>query len=172
MEILDVKKKMKYQPNRNYKSSDLIMTPPFLTKAVVEHFKPLGKVLEPCKGTGNFLQFLPNAEWCEITEGRDFFDYNKKVDWIITNPPWSKIRNFLIHSMEIALNIVFLITVNHLWTRARIKKIKEMNFGIKEICLIDAPKEFHNTGFQLAAIHLQKGYKGLIILSDLETIGG
>ena len=25
----------------------------------------------------------------------DFVDYNEKVDWIITNPPWSKMQLFL-----------------------------------------------------------------------------
>ena len=39
-------------------------------------------------------------------------DYNDKVDWIITNPPWSKIKEFMIHSMTIANEIVYLISIN------------------------------------------------------------
>ena len=53
---------MKSQPNRNYKSDDEIMTPEYLAEALVNHFKPNGKILEPCKGTGNFLKFLRSEE--------------------------------------------------------------------------------------------------------------
>jgi len=160
---------MKYQANRNYKSNDLIMTPVYLAKAIVEHFRPTGRILEPCKGTGNFLIFLPNADWCEITEGKDFLDYENKVNWIITNPPWSKIRIFLQQSLRLAENIVFLMTINHLWTKARLRDVKDANFGIREICLIDTPIDFPQLGFQLGVIHLKKNYKGDIKLSEISV---
>ena len=147
---------MKYQPNRNYNSNDKVMTPDSLCKDIVEHFNPKGKMLEPCCGTGNFLKYLPkDTLWCEIDKGKDFFEFNKKVDWIITNPPWSEIKPFLEHSLELANNIVFLITVNHLYTKARIRLIKEHNFEIKEIYLLETPKEFPQSGFQLGAIYLK-----------------
>jgi len=160
---------MKYQANKNYESSDLVMTPVTLTKVIVDYFKPKGRILEPCCGTGNFLKVLPkNTNWCEISKGEDFFDYNTKVDWIISNPPWSKFRNFLIHSYELANDIVFLITINHLWTKARLRDMKSANFGIKEIAMIpEKVKDFRQTGFRCGAIHLQKGYKGGIKLSEL-----
>ena len=149
---------MKYQANRDYKSDDCVMTPLDICEDIVKHFNPVGKILEPCKGTGNFLKFM-KADWCEIKEGKDFLTHNKHYDWIITNPPWSKIRLFLNHSMEISDNIVFLITVNHLWTKARIRDIKKMGFGIKEIYLIDSPKELNNSGFQVGAIYLQRNWR-------------
>lgn len=109
---------MKYQPNRNYKSDDVVMTPIDLAKDLVEHFQPKGKGLEPCCGTGNILKFLSNAEWCEISKGKDFFDYQDKVDYVFTNPPFSKIRDFLNHAMELSKNVYFLLTINHIWTKA------------------------------------------------------
>ena len=168
---------MKSQPNRNYKSDDEVMTPEYLAEALVNHFKPSGKILEPCKGTGNFLKFLPeDSLWCEISEGKNFFDFNDKVDWIITNPPWSQIRKFLQHSMEISDNVCFLFTINHLWTKARIRDIKEVGFGIKEIVIFDTPDNFPPLGFQVGMIHLRAKYSGNIIFSDLsgliETQGG
>jgi hypothetical protein len=55
-----------------------------------------GKVLEPCKGEGAFLQYyLTDADWCEIAEGKNYYDYEKKVDWIVTNPPYSDLIDFL-----------------------------------------------------------------------------
>lgn len=148
---------MKYQPNRNYKSNDVVMTPEALCKQIVDYFKPAGLILEPCKGSGNFLKYLPGADWCEITEGRDFFDYTGRVDWIVTNPPWSKIRDFLRHSYILADNIVFLMTVNHIYTKARIRDMQESGFYIKDILLLDMPKEFPQSGFQLGAVYLKRG---------------
>jgi len=49
------------------------------------------KVLEPFKGEGAFYDHLPpfvEKDWCEITEGRDYKDYDKPFDWCISNPPF------------------------------------------------------------------------------------
>ena len=159
---------MKYQANRNYNSNDVVMTPCELAEKLVNHFKPKGKGLEPCCGTGNILKYLPNADWCEITKGKDFFEYDGKVDYIFTNPPWSDIRNFLRHSMDIADDLYYLVTVNHLWTKARLRDIKERGFGIVEICIFDTPKNFPQSGFQCGMIHLKRGYVDTsIVLSRL-----
>ena len=68
------------------------MTPVYLTKQIVEHFNPQGKILEPCCGSGNFLQAMPSADWCEISKDRDFLTIQGHWDWIITNPPYSQYR--------------------------------------------------------------------------------
>ena len=149
------------------------MTPLDLAELLVKHFNPTGRVLEPCKGTGNFIKALEgygqnvSILWCEITKGRDFTEFKGKVDWIITNPPWSKIRIFLNKSMEVSDNVCFLFTINHLWTKARLRDIKEKGFGIKEICIFDRPDNFPPLGFQLGMVHLQRGYSEDIKLSEL-----
>lgn len=154
---------MKFQPTKIQKGNDVVMTPEYLAQALVKHFNPSGKILEPCSGTGNFLKYLPkDSLWCEISKGKDFFTFNEKVDWIFTNPPWSKMRLFLNHSMTLADDICFLITLNHLCTSARIRDIKNAGFGIKEFALIDLPKEFPHVGFQLAMVHIKRGYTGPI----------
>lgn len=158
---------MKSQPNRDYNSNDVVMTPPHLAKRIVEHFKPSGHMLDPCRGSGSFYKFMPGADWCEITEGRDFFSWDEPVDWIVTNPPWSLARMFLQHAMIVSDEIVFLITVNHCWTKARVRDVKEAGFGIKEICLVEFPPEFPQSGFQLGAIHFSRGWSGDIKFSDI-----
>lgn len=48
-------------------------------------------ILEPFKGEGAFYNSFPdfvNKDWCEIEEGKDFKDYDKPIDWVITNPPF------------------------------------------------------------------------------------
>lgn len=160
---------MKSQPNRNYQSNDIVMTPEVLAVKLIEHFNPQGAGLEPCRGTGNIWRNLDNADWCEITEGRNFFDYQKHVDYIFTNPPWSQIRKFLQHSYEIANDIYMLFTINHLWTKARLKDMKKAGFGIVEICVFDTPKNFPQSGFQVGMVHLSRGYKHDIIFKELEN---
>ena len=70
--------------------------------------------------------------------------------------------------MELADNVYFLITVNHLWTKARLRDIEENNFGLKEICIFDTPKEFPQSGFQCGMIYLKRNYKGDIKFSKID----
>lgn len=136
------------------------MTPDYLAREIVDYFPIRGKVLEPCRGEGAFYDLLSvrsnidSVDWCELSAGVDFLEYTEKVDWIVTNPPWSKFRPFLVHSMKLATDVVFLITINHLWTKARLRDIREHGFSIAEIKLCDYPKEWPSSGFQLGAIHI------------------
>ncbi len=143
--------------------NDCIQTPVYLAREIVEHFKPKGKILEPCIGKGQFLKALPkHTKWCEVSRGRDFFATNKHYDWIVTNPPYSKFRDFLSHSLYCADNVIFLIPLIHMWTKARLKIVYSNNFGIKEIYCINTPKEFPQMGFQMGCVYYKRGYKGKI----------
>ena len=49
------------------------------------------RVLEPFRGEGNFYNNLPDfveKDWCEIVDGRDYKDYDKPFEWVISNPPF------------------------------------------------------------------------------------
>jgi hypothetical protein len=145
-----------------------VMTPVELAKRLVEHFNPSGKILEPCRGDGGFYNVLPPGTlWCEIREDRNFFDFNERVDWIITNPPWSMVTQFLKHSLDIADNICFIIVLQQIWTKKRLRLIRDSGFAIKEICCFDAPANFPRLGIQIGMIHIQKGWQGDIRLSQL-----
>jgi hypothetical protein len=166
----------------NTKREDCVQTPVNLALDIMNHFKPQGNILEPCKGKGNFIEAYENYNliiqlqgkegikwaWCEILENKDFFEFKEECDWIITNPPYSKMRKFIQHSMKISDNVVFLTTINHLWLKARIRDIKEAGFGIKEIVLCNTPKEFPQSGFQFGIFHLKKNYKGHIEFNELK----
>lgn len=140
---------------------DIVFTPEPIAKQIVEMFKPTGKILEPCKGEGAFLKYLPEGtEWCEIAEGRDFFDYNQKVDWIITNPPYSNFNRFMDHALKLADNVVFLTPLSKmLKSMDTMLKIKQYG-GIKRMWILPARRCGFPFGFPCAAIHLQRGYKG------------
>jgi hypothetical protein len=108
----------------------------------------------------------PAVRWCEIKRDRDFFAWHERVDWIITNPPWSQMRAFLQHAMKVADHVVFLVTINHLWTRARIRDIRAAGFGLREIVMVDMPHSFPQLGFQLGAVHLERNWTGAVTLTD------
>lgn len=140
--------------------NDVVFTPDKISKFIVELFNPTGKILEPCSGEGAFLRYLPTAEWCEITKGRDFFDYNEKVDWIVTNPPYSNFDRFLEHSFELADNVVFLVPVAKvLKSWGTIQKIKRYG-GIVSVWLVPASRCGFPFGFPAGAFHFKKDYKG------------
>lgn len=140
--------------------NDCVQTPIYLCKQIVNHFKPVGKILEPCKGDGNFLQVIPQADWYEIKEGKDFLDASGHWDWVVTNPPYSKYRDFMNKSMEVADNIVFLQLINATFYKARLRDMQSNGFGIKEIWCIDTPKEFPQFGFQMGCVHYKRNWRG------------
>ena len=84
-------------PPKNTPDKDIVMTPEYLAKEIIEHYNPIGRILDPCRATGAFYDNFntDDKDWCELAEEKDFLEYNEKVDWIITNPPWSKMQKFL-----------------------------------------------------------------------------
>ena len=150
---------MKLCPNTNQPEQDIVYTPSYAAKRIFKHFAPTGTMIEPCRGECAFYNEMPeNSAWCEIQEAKDFLVHNGSYDWLITNPPWSKIREFLAHAISLRIkNIVFLININALTTKSRLNLIYQNNYHIAEFFCLPTPKEFPQTGFQLAAVHIKQG---------------
>jgi transcriptional regulator with XRE-family HTH domain len=159
-------------PKRNASEADIVMTTSALARRVIATFTPEmnGVVLEPARGDGAFFDQLPRhiePDWCEIAMGRDFFGYTRKVDWIITNPPYSQFKEFLFHALDVADNIVFLCPLIHFGTKHRLRQIGAEGFGFKRVILTPQPREWTSAGFQVAATHLQRGWAGKCTLERL-----
>jgi hypothetical protein len=140
---------------------DIVYTPAWLAYQILEMFPLEGKILEPCCGDEAFLQFIPSPyEWCEISLGQNFYEYAEKVDWIVTNPPFSDFDRFLAHSMELADNIVFLIPVSKVFSSlGRLKKIEKYG-GIVSIHYLGGSKANFPSGFPAGVCYLKKDYDG------------
>ena len=153
---------MQLNPNKNKPEQDIVYTPRDLALDIIQHYNPSGLILDPSCGNGAFYDQFPgdNNDWCEVDRGRDFLNHTRKCDWIITNPPWSMMRKFLIHAMTLADNIVYLTSINHYTTKARLRDMRQAGFGIKEFYCFDTPKCFPQSGFQLAAVHTQINWNG------------
>lgn len=146
----------------NEKRGDRVFTPDWAAADMVRFFAPSGRILEPCSGDGALLKHLPpGTDWCEIDRGRNFFDWHEAVDWIISNPPYSKLRPFLKHAFEIANNVAFLVPARNVFSGyGTVREAK--NFGrMKNI-------RWYGTGGLLgfpmgnavAVIHWERGYAG------------
>ena len=48
-------------PPKNASEKDIVMTPVYLAKNIIEHFEPTGLILDPCRGEGAFYD---NYNWC------------------------------------------------------------------------------------------------------------
>ena len=142
--------------------SDVVYTPSWCAKDMVEFFKPSGIVLEPCRGGGAFMEFLPpDARWCEIAEGRDFFGWHQPVDWLVSNPPYSQTRQWLRHSYTIARNVLYLVPFRNM-TSGYGLLVELRQFGwLKHVRvygtggLLGFPM-----GNAVAAFHIERGYRG------------
>jgi transcriptional regulator with XRE-family HTH domain len=157
------KQKPRLIPKKNDTHADRVFTPTQLAAQIIEHLPLSGHVLDPCRGGGAFFGQFPDhvvPHWCEIDNGRDFLTWQKPVDWIVTNPPWSKFRSFLTHGMTIADNVVYLAAFTHFTTKARVRDIQSHGFGMRSIIYVPTPKEWPSSGFQMAAVWLQRGYQG------------
>jgi len=98
--------------------ADIVYTPDYVSKQIINFLNPKGICLDPCKGDGAFYKYLPKGlDYCEIREGKDFFNYNKKVNWVIGNPPYSIFEEFLRKGFEISDNVSYLVPTNKVFQR-------------------------------------------------------
>lgn len=95
-------------------TEDVVFTPDWCVVDMLDHFKPQGVVLDPCRGAGAFTDRLPEGSpWCEIRDGVDFFAWTEHVDCIIGNPPYSLTRPWFRHSFTIADRCIYLVPIRN-----------------------------------------------------------
>jgi len=141
---------------------DIVYTPDWVARDMVEYFKPSGRILEPSCGDGVFLKYLPeNAEWCEIEKGRDFFAWNEQVDWMFGNPPYKMIKQWLEHSFSYSKNSVYVIPMNSPFNSMERMRVILGYGNIKAIRAYGNGSIFGmDYGFAVGAFWFQRDYKG------------
>lgn len=118
-------------------ANDKIYTPlPLALRAIeMANIQSDETVLDPCRGGGVFYNNLPacRADYCEIEEGKDFYEWKEEVDVVIGNPPYSQWKKWLRHTLSICRKrFVYLFGASNL-TANRLKMIEEAGFGITKI---------------------------------------
>lgn len=153
--------------------SDIVYTPEWVSEHIINYLNPNGICLDPCKGDGAFLNYMPEGSlYCEIQEGLNFFEFNKKVDWIIGNPPYSIFESFLKKSFELSNNVSFLVPTNKVFQRQIIMEMINNYGGIKSIIIYGSGKLIDFPfGFSVGNFHFQKDYKGKTeVLMGMKTL--
>lgn len=142
-------------------ANDKVYTPENIAKQLIAKLpiKSTDTILDPCKGGGAFYDNYPSENtkyYCEIDEGKDFFDFNTKVDWIISNPPYSIYDKFVEHCFELSDNVCLLVPFSKISnSMGRIKQIKKFG-GIKKIWFVPASKCGFPFGFPCAFVWFKK----------------
>lgn len=121
-------------------ANDEIYTPPSIAKLMISmcDIKEGMTVLDPSKGGGIFYDNLPNGvikEYCEIKESKDFFDYTKKVDLVIGNPPYSLWDKWIKHTMTLTDKFCYIFGVYN-FTDKRVREILDMGYGVTKFHLL------------------------------------
>ena len=149
---------------------DVVYTPDWVARDMVDFFKPTGRILEPCKGDGVFLKYLPeNTEWCEIQDGRDFYKWSAAVDWLFGNPPYKEFSQWMSYSMTIAKDICYLIPLNKPFNSGKMMKEWKNYGGILHMrYYANGGALGFPIGFACGAVHFQRGYTGPMYSSIYE----
>lgn len=153
------------KPNRTGKAtaSDTVFTKSETAQWIVDYFNPQGSILEPSAGKDAFFAKFKNKEKyrCELADGTNFFDWTKKVDWIITNPPYSIYDQFLEHAFKIADNVVFFVPIAKAFKSNKVQEMVANYGGLKELIYMGGgSKHGFAFGFPVGCLHYQKGFVG------------
>ena len=153
------------KPNKTGKATaaDTVYTKKETAEWIVSYFKPHGFVLDASAGGDVFFNcFQGSTAWrCEISDGLDFFKWDKPVDWIITNPPYSIYDSFLEHAFNVSDNVVFFVPIAKAFKSNKIQQMVIKYGGLKEIVYMGGgSKHGFAFGFPVGCLHYQRGYKG------------
>jgi hypothetical protein len=153
---------------------DVVYTPDWVARDMVDFFKPSGRILEPACGDGVFLRYLPtNTDWCEIEKGRDFMALQQGgYNWIFGNPPYKVFNNWLRHSFELSNNVVYLFPLNKIFNDfGMMLSIKEYG-GVKTIRPYGrGDVALFPMGYAVGAVHFQRNYHGPMYTSFYDPSG-
>ena len=151
------------------KSNDIFYTPLALVKLhlnfVKEYVSTGDTILDPFYGTGNYFntysEIFTDAifEFTEIEMGKDFFEYDKKVDMIVSNPPYSIMDKVLEKSVSLnSHTISYLIGQNNL-TCKRIEYMNKHGYFLDKMFFTKVFKWF---GMSAIVVFTKKSQKNCI----------
>lgn len=102
---------------------------------------------DPFKGKGVYLDNFPTEkkEWAEIEEGVDFFTFEKPVDVICSNPPYSCITQVLEKCVNLKPRIISLLFNCLHMSPKRLELLKKNNYGLVHMFYFNIRKWFGST---------------------------
>lgn len=128
------------------RANDVFITPLSLAKKHIDMIPyKHGCWYDPFRNSGSYYNQFPDTaskEWSEIIDGHDFFQFNKKVDIICSNPPFSILNKILEKSVSLQpIVISYLIGVHNL-TPKRMEFMEKHGYFITKIHMFKVYKWF------------------------------
>ena len=118
-------------------ANDIFITPRQLAKIHIDLIpvNPNDIWYDPFKNNGSYFdQFPTNLKlWSEILDGKDFFKFNKQVDIICSNPPYSMIDDVLKKSIALKPRIISYLIGQNNFTLRRLELMNRNNYGLTTI---------------------------------------
>jgi len=111
-------------------------------KIVKEWIKEGDFIYEPFFGKGAYYnlygEFFKNCnfDFSEIDLNKDFFKYDKKVDVICSNPPYSIIDKVLEHSIKLNPRLISYLLCFHALTPRRIEYMNKAGYYLKHCYML------------------------------------
>jgi hypothetical protein len=116
------------------KANDVIYTPLLVAQTHIKSIdsKPEEVWYDPFKGKGVYYNNFPtpNKVWTEISEGKDFFTFEGKVDIICSNPPYSCMDEVLKKSVELKPRVISFLLLEGKITPKRMEYMSKAGYGL------------------------------------------
>ena len=125
------------------KANDVFITPLEVAKQQIQlhNINDNDLWLDPCRNNkeGSYFNNFPQnvrKDWCEILEGKDFFEYDENVDIICGNPPYSLMDKWIKKTLKLnPKEFSLLIGIGNLTTR-RIEIIENAGYGLSKMKML------------------------------------
>ena len=125
------------------KANDVFITPLEVAKQQIQlhNINDNDLWLDPCRNNkeGSYFNNFPQnvrKDWCEILEGKDFFEYDENIDIICGNPPYSVIDKWIKKTLQLnPKEFSLLIGIGNLTTR-RIEIIENAGYGLSKMKML------------------------------------
>lgn len=128
------------KPKHKHSDRDRIFTPDDVVKKLISKipFNKEDKWCDPCYGNGVFFNNFPTnkSEFYEIDIGKDFLLCNKKYDWVVTNIPFSKPKEFIFKMAECCNKGFGILCLANSMTANRLKKLEDMGLYLNSTTII------------------------------------
>ena len=115
-------------------AKDVFYTPELVAKTHIATIQGRSGELwyDPFAGKKIYYNNFPTdtKEWAEITEGRDFFDFDIHPDIICSNPPYSIIDPVLAHSVALGPRIISYLLLEGKMTPKRMEYMNSNGYSL------------------------------------------
>ena len=149
--------------------NDVFVTPDTLVNLhfdlTAPYLKNGDQILDPCahvtrKYYNKFIEHGFEADWCEITEGRDFFEYDgEATDVVCSNPPYSLIDMFLEKIISFDPRVVSLLIGFANLTTRRMEMMEKAGY---RIAVFNLTKVFKWYGMSLIVVWVRDGGESVV----------